>query len=229
MDLGLSDSDDFCFLLLGNKSDLPGKSVEETTAREFAANNGDMLFYEVSSKTGENIQESIEAIIKQALKKFPKDDFQIPSSVVHLENRETKSKPNKFMQFFSSIFQRNNQEQTMPPNEEANIDQNIQKEKAIQEPEFEMNPANKTKELQTQLENQAKELESLKEKFESMKKEFEMQLENKDKEIADKDEELKKMQNQMEMMKREYEEEIQHLKEAANLNISDKPNDNLDS
>ena len=37
------------------------------------------------------------------------------------------------------------------------------------------------------------------------------------------------MQNQMEMMKREYEEEIQHLKEAANLNISDKPNDNLDS
>lgn len=63
--LGLSDSDDFPFLLLGNKSDLPGKAVEEITARLYAINNGNMLFYEVSSKTGENIQEAFISLVKK--------------------------------------------------------------------------------------------------------------------------------------------------------------------
>ena len=34
-ELGLSESDDFPFLLLGNKTDLPGKSVEEDAAAFF--------------------------------------------------------------------------------------------------------------------------------------------------------------------------------------------------
>ncbi|KAK8866274.1 hypothetical protein M9Y10_009233 [Tritrichomonas musculus] len=90
MQLGLSNADDFAFLLLGNKSDLPEKAVQQSAAREFAQMNGDMLFYEVSAKTADNVQTAFEAIVKRALEKAPKDDFQIPSSVVQLENKQDK-------------------------------------------------------------------------------------------------------------------------------------------
>ena len=230
MQLGLSDSDDFPFLLLGNKTDLPEKAVEETAAREYAKNNGDMLFYEVSSKTGDNIQEAFEAIIKQGIEKKPEDDFQIPSSVVTLESRETKSKPKKFFQAISSVFQRNKREQTEPKKDDTDINQTHQSENAKQEQEFEMQLANRTKELQDQLENKTKELES-------MKKELEMQLESKNKEVSDKDEELRKLQIQLETMKKEHDEEIRQLKEgdkkdhkeATHFKSSDKSIDILDS
>lgn len=90
MQLGLSNADDFAFLLLGNKSDLPEKAVQQSAAREFAQMNGDMLFYEVSAKTSDNVQTAFESIVKRALEKAPKDDFQIPSSVVQLENEKDK-------------------------------------------------------------------------------------------------------------------------------------------
>ncbi|OHT11232.1 Ras-related protein Rab-7b [Tritrichomonas foetus] len=92
MQLGLSNADDFAFLLLGNKSDLPEKAVQPSAAREFAQMNGDMLFFEVSAKTADNVQTSFEAIVRRALEKAPKDDFQIPSSVVKLENQQDTKK-----------------------------------------------------------------------------------------------------------------------------------------
>jgi Ras-related protein Rab-7A len=86
--LGLSNADDFPFLLFGNKSDLPSKAVQPSAAREYAEMNGGMLFYEVSAKTGDNVQTGFEAIVKKALEKTPKDDFTIPASVLAQEKKE---------------------------------------------------------------------------------------------------------------------------------------------
>ena len=89
--LNLTDSDDFPFMLLGNKSDLPDKAIEESAAREYASINGDMLFYEVSAKTAENVQTAFEAITRLALQKAPKNDFNIPASVMKdLNNNQEK-------------------------------------------------------------------------------------------------------------------------------------------
>jgi small GTP-binding protein len=85
--LGLSNAEDFPFLLLGNKADLPTKAVQPSAAREYAEMNGGMLFYEVSAKTGDNVQTGFEAIVKKALEKAPKDDFTIPASVLAQERK----------------------------------------------------------------------------------------------------------------------------------------------
>ncbi|KAK8881063.1 hypothetical protein M9Y10_003790 [Tritrichomonas musculus] len=90
LQLGLSNADDFSFQLLGNKSDLPEKAVQKSAAREFAEMNGNMLFFEVSAKTADNVQTAFEAIVRRALEKTPNDDYQIPSSVVQLENKQEK-------------------------------------------------------------------------------------------------------------------------------------------
>jgi Ras-related protein Rab-7A len=88
--LGLTNADDFAFLLLGNKSDLPSKAVQPSTAREYAEMNGGMLFYEVSAKTADNVQTAFESIVRKALEKAPKEDFRIPAAVVDLENKNKK-------------------------------------------------------------------------------------------------------------------------------------------
>ena len=92
--LGLTNSDDFPFLLLGNKSDLPDKAVQESAAREYASMNGDMLFYEVSAKTADNVQTAFEAIVQRALQRAPKDDYNIPASVMNDLNKDKDQKSN---------------------------------------------------------------------------------------------------------------------------------------
>lgn len=62
----ISDMSSFPFLLLGNKCDLD-KVVSTSEAAKFAKENGNMLFFEVSAETGENIQESFELLIRRAL------------------------------------------------------------------------------------------------------------------------------------------------------------------
>jgi len=88
MQLGLTNSAEFPFLLLGNKSDLPEKAVQASAAREFAQMNGDMVFFEVSAKTAEGVQTSFEAIVRKALEKTPKEDFQLPHTVVNLDKKD---------------------------------------------------------------------------------------------------------------------------------------------
>lgn len=77
-------------MLLGNKSDINEKAVQKSAAAEYAQMNGNMIFYEVSAKTADNVQTAFEEIVKKAIKNEPVDDFQIPSSVVQLENKQTK-------------------------------------------------------------------------------------------------------------------------------------------
>jgi Ras-related protein Rab-7A len=85
--LELSNAEDFPFLLLGNKADLPNKAVQASAAREYAEMNGGMIFFEVSAKTGDNVQTGFEAIVKKALERAPKDDFTIPASVLAQERK----------------------------------------------------------------------------------------------------------------------------------------------
>ena len=71
---GISNMSEFPFLLLGNKSDLPDHAVQISEAQEFAQTNGEMLFYEVSAKTGDNIQTAFEALTKKVLEKESKEE-----------------------------------------------------------------------------------------------------------------------------------------------------------
>ena len=69
-EIGLSESDDFPFMILGNKSDSPEKSVQTSVATEFAKNNGNIIFYEVSASNSTNISTAFEDITRKALKKL---------------------------------------------------------------------------------------------------------------------------------------------------------------
>ena len=63
----LGEPDNFTFLLLGNKSDLPNKAVDPSAARDFASTSENMLFYEVSARTGHNVAKAFDAIVRRAL------------------------------------------------------------------------------------------------------------------------------------------------------------------
>jgi Ras-related protein Rab-7A len=90
--LNLSSADDFPFLLLGNKSDLSTKTVQPSAAREYAEVNGGMLFYEVSAKTGDNVQTGFEAVVKKALEAAPKDDFRLSGVALDQANPKSPTK-----------------------------------------------------------------------------------------------------------------------------------------
>lgn len=62
------------FLLLGNKSDLPNKSIKTEDARIFARKNN-MLFYEVSDRTGHNVKFAFEQVIRLARRKELKPEL----------------------------------------------------------------------------------------------------------------------------------------------------------
>ena len=65
----LGKTGDVVFLLLGNKSDLPNKAVEPSVARAFASMNENMLFYEVSAKTGRNLAKAFEVMIRKIIER----------------------------------------------------------------------------------------------------------------------------------------------------------------
>jgi Ras-related protein Rab-7A len=89
--LDLSNAGDFPFLLFGNKADLPNKAVQPSAAREYAEINGGMLFYEVSAKTGDNIQTGFEAVVKKALEQPFDDDFLIRRTLPDEESKRPSS------------------------------------------------------------------------------------------------------------------------------------------
>ena len=69
---------DAVYFLVGNKTDLNDKrKVTEEEAKKFA-NKNNMIFFEVSAKTGDNIKELFEGIAKKCVEKFllgkPNDD-----------------------------------------------------------------------------------------------------------------------------------------------------------
>lgn len=70
--LGISASDNFPFLLLGNFSNRPNKVVQSSTAQEFADKNR-MLFYEISTETDDSkINVAFDALIRKCLERAKK-------------------------------------------------------------------------------------------------------------------------------------------------------------
>ena len=56
---------DFPFLLLGNKNDLPDRKVTTEQAKLFSQLHGDILYFEVSAKTGEGINMLFQNVAQQ--------------------------------------------------------------------------------------------------------------------------------------------------------------------
>ncbi|OHS96180.1 GTP-binding protein YPT7 [Tritrichomonas foetus] len=92
--MGINQSNDFPFLLLGNKCDMSTKVIQPSAAREFAEMYGDMLFYEVSAKTAENVSTSFEAIIRKAIdyQKNNSEDIRLSPDIIKIESKETNKK-----------------------------------------------------------------------------------------------------------------------------------------
>lgn len=67
--IGLTSMSNFPFLLIGNKMDQPNKAVQPSLSYDFSMMNRNMIFYEVSAKTGENVQTAFENIIRRAIGK----------------------------------------------------------------------------------------------------------------------------------------------------------------
>ena len=51
-------------VLIGNKSDLEDRQVDEKAARDLAESLG-IKYFETSAKTGENVTEAVEALLEQ--------------------------------------------------------------------------------------------------------------------------------------------------------------------
>jgi len=54
----------FISVLIGNKSDLEERQVEEKAARDLADTLG-IKYFETSAKSGENVTEAVEALLEQ--------------------------------------------------------------------------------------------------------------------------------------------------------------------
>lgn len=84
--------DRMAFLLIGNKSDLPNKTVDPSEAQKFAQEHQNMFFFETSAKTGENIEEALKTVIRKGVLCAKYFELKIPSSVVVLETKEDKER-----------------------------------------------------------------------------------------------------------------------------------------
>lgn len=57
----------FPFLILGNKCDLPNRVISLEMLQDFSKKNGDMLYYEVSAKTSDNVNQGFEKVVQKAI------------------------------------------------------------------------------------------------------------------------------------------------------------------
>lgn len=105
--MGLSDSNDFPILILGNKSDSPKKSVQTSVATEFAKNNENIVFYEVSAYNSNNISAAFEDIVRKALKKIKekeeKGELQPPTTVIYMGDHQETEEKKTFDKIFNYI------------------------------------------------------------------------------------------------------------------------------
>lgn len=61
--------EDPTIVLIGNKSDLEERVVEESSARNLAENLG-IRYFETSAKTGENVAEAVEVLLEQVMEEM---------------------------------------------------------------------------------------------------------------------------------------------------------------
>lgn len=73
-------TNDCSLIILGNKCDLSEKVVKSSEALEFAQRNGNIPFFEVSAKTGLNVQKAFEKVVRDALDR--KNKLNIPEKTI---------------------------------------------------------------------------------------------------------------------------------------------------
>jgi hypothetical protein len=102
--LGLSWDDDFPSILLANESDLPEKAVQTSEARGFAKFHGDMPFFEMSAKPGENILEPFELLLRKPFKRALAAGAEIPARSVNLDKLDCIAETDKLSLHLTAFF-----------------------------------------------------------------------------------------------------------------------------
>lgn len=76
--------EDPTIILIGNKSDLEERQVEEKAARDLADTLG-IKYFETSAKTGENVAEAVEALLDQVMEQMERcvDKATLPPSLAN--------------------------------------------------------------------------------------------------------------------------------------------------
>ena len=72
-------NDNVCIILVGNKIDMEGKRVVSTEEGEKMAEEYELMFFECSAKTGENIDEAFNELVKKTVENYSKltDNIQL--------------------------------------------------------------------------------------------------------------------------------------------------------
>ncbi|TYG53404.1 hypothetical protein ES288_D09G107200v1 [Gossypium darwinii] len=79
-----SDSENFPFVVLGNKVDLDGgnsRVISEKTAMAWCVSKGNIPHFETSAKEGFNVDAAFECIAKNALKNEPEEEIYLPETI----------------------------------------------------------------------------------------------------------------------------------------------------
>ncbi|KAH0793473.1 ras-related protein Rab-7a [Histomonas meleagridis] len=78
------------FLIVGNKTDLNKKTVSQYTIDNYKDSNNINLYYDVSAKTGENLDKAFYDLVKLILERTePEPDASVP--IEHIDNENTQT------------------------------------------------------------------------------------------------------------------------------------------
>eukprot|EP01029_Cantina_marsupialis_P028106 TRINITY_DN774621_c0_g1_i1.p1 TRINITY_DN774621_c0_g1~~TRINITY_DN774621_c0_g1_i1.p1 ORF type:complete len:204 (+),score=49.70 TRINITY_DN774621_c0_g1_i1:81-692(+) len=77
---GISEKSGFPFVVLGNKSDMEGGVVKANRAQHFCAENGEMTHFQVSAKSGVNVDEAFLSAVRKALERDETAQIDLPDA-----------------------------------------------------------------------------------------------------------------------------------------------------
>jgi len=88
VDQSITDSDEFIFVVLGNKSDLEGeRQVSTDTAKEYCEKNG-FQFFETSAKSGSCVEDAFNYITRKGIAMAEQQSLQLPTEVINLDDAD---------------------------------------------------------------------------------------------------------------------------------------------
>ncbi|KAK4774162.1 hypothetical protein SAY87_029181 [Trapa incisa] len=79
-----SDTENFPFVVLGNKIDIDGgnsRLVSEKKAKAWCASKGNIPYFETSAKEGFNVEAAFQCIAKNSLKNEPEEEIYLPDTI----------------------------------------------------------------------------------------------------------------------------------------------------
>ena len=91
----VKDPENFPFLVLGNKVDVPERLVSEEDAETWCRGNGEMPYYETSAKDNTNVDLAFSSSVKRHLELEQKLDSQMKNVAPDEVNLSNHEKPQK--------------------------------------------------------------------------------------------------------------------------------------